>query len=554
MAGTEWRYIANDLAGGGRMDESTSNAGGEPVPDFEAPFLRAARALTEHLDVEGVCDAILDAVQDVFGATSTWLLLENPSEKVLRTVAFRGPGSEVFRGLAVSDDAGILGLAFTTREVVFVPDVAAETRWFDPARIQASGLRSVFTVPLVYKGAPLGVLGLDSPRFSATRAPTAKDIQRLEALAAQAAVAVTNARLFDASEKDRRRLRALLQERQRLRHHVSHLTEQVLAAGAFGEILAESAGFKNVLEQAALVAPGDTTTLLLGETGTGKELLARFIHERSARAKGPFVAVNCAALPEALVESELFGHERGAFTGAIARKAGKFEIADRGTLFLDEIGDLPAEAQAKLLRVLQDGIVQRVGGTSAVRVDVRVIAATNQDIEGAMSSHRFRSDLYYRLSVFPIRIPPLRERREDVPILARHFLRRAAVRLRRPVTDLTGQALDRLLHYHWPGNVRELQNVIERAVILSTGAVVDEGVIALTPPARELSTTPPAAGAMSLADAERMAIQAALRQTNGRISGPGGAAEILALRPTTLHAKMKRLGLVRPRRRRAGAE
>jgi formate hydrogenlyase transcriptional activator len=521
--------------------------------DLEAPILRAARTLTEHLDVAGVCAAVLDAVQDVFGATSTWLLLEDPTERVLRTVDFRGPGSEVFREVALSPEVGILGLAFTSRQVVFVPDVCAETRWFDPARVHASGLRSVFTVPLVHNGRAFGVLGLDSPRFTAGHPPTSKDVERLEALAAQAAIAVMNARLYDASEKDRRRLRALLHERERLRHQVRHLTGEVLAAGAFGDILGEGAGFRAVVEQAALVAPGDTTVLLLGETGTGKELLARFIHERSARAKGPFVAVNCAALPDALVESELFGHERGAFTGAIARKAGKFEIAHRGTLFLDEIGDLPAEAQAKLLRVLQDGMVERVGSTSPVRVDVRVIAATNQNLEDAMTNNRFRSDLYYRLSVFPIRIPPLREREEDIPLLARHFIRKAATKLRRPVTDASDGALERLVRYHWPGNVRELQNVMERAVILSSGPSVEEDAITVTPLTGPSAPGQPAAPTGTLADAERSAILAALETANGRISGSGGAAAHLGVKPTTLHAKMKKLGIERPRRRRSRA-
>jgi formate hydrogenlyase transcriptional activator len=351
--------------------------------------------------------------------------------------------------------------------------------------------------------------------------------------------------LYEASERDRRSLKALLQERQRLRRHVSHLRQEILVTGEFGDILGESAAFKAVLEEAALVAPGDTTALILGETGTGKELLARFIHERSARAQGPFVAVNCAALPEALVESELFGHERGAFTGAIARKAGKFEVAHHGTLFLDEIGDLPAEAQAKLLRVLQDGLVHRVGSTSAIRVDVRVIAATNHDLAAAMTKGQFRDDLYFRLHVFPLRIPPLRERRMDVPALAAYFVRRAAEKLKRPAATLSERALARLSQYDWPGNVRELQNVIERAVILTSGAIVEEAAIALMPSSgASHEGALPAPG--TIADAERRAIRSALAASNWHISGSGGAAEILGLKPTTLHARMKKLGIRRP--------
>ncbi|MCU0257361.1 MAG: sigma 54-interacting transcriptional regulator [Vicinamibacterales bacterium] len=442
--------------------------------------------------------------------------------------------------------AGVLGLAFSSRQVVFVPDARTEPRWFEAARVQASGLRSVFAVPLLYKGEAIGVVGLDSPRFSADHPPGRLDIQRLEALASQAAIAVTNARLYSDSERDRGRLRALLRERSRLRQHVGHLRDEVRAAGAFGDILGVSPAFTAVLEQALLVAPGDTTTLLLGETGTGKELLARFIHERSNRRKGPLVAVNCAALPEALVESELFGHERGAFTGALARKIGKFELAHRGSLFLDEIGDLPAEAQAKLLRVLQDGLVQRVGSASAVPVDVRVIAATNQDLEAAIAVGRFRSDLFYRLSVFPVRIPPLRDRLDDIGLLAQHFVRRSATRLHRPVEGLTDEAVAQLRAYQWPGNVRELQNVIERAVILASHPLIGAEDLGL-PSARAVPRAEPGPGALTLADAERHAILEALEATSWRISGRGGAAERLALKPTTLHAKMKKLGIRRPR-------
>ncbi len=515
--------------------------------EVEAAIIRAARALTLHLDLQSVAAATLDAVEEIFGATSSWLLLGHDAGHRLRMVAFRGPGSDVFGACPLPTEAGIVGRAFTAREAVFVADVAADGRGADPARVRASGLRSAFAVPLVYQGTAIGVVGLDSPAFSAARPPDVLDIERLEALAAQAAIAVTNARLFDESERDRQRLKAVLREREHLRQHVGHLREEVRAAGAFGEILGDSPAFTAILEQALLVAPGDTTTLLLGETGTGKELLARFIHERSSRSSGPFVAVNCGALPEALVESELFGHERGAFTGAIARTTGKFELAHRGSLFLDEIGDLPPQAQAKLLRVLQDGMVERVGAGQPVPVDVRVIAATNQDLEDAIAHGRFRTDLYYRLSVFPLRLPPLRERRDDVPILAAYYVRRSAARLRRSVTGLSAEALDRLRAYEWPGNVRELQNVIERAVILSRGSLVEASAIGL--PSRPLVHAPQAAPpTATLADAERQAIRAALDETAWRISGHGGAAERLGLKPTTLHAKMKRLAIVRPPR------
>ena len=514
--------------------------------DIEAALIRAARSLTTTLDVEGVCRAVLDAVADVFGATSSWMLLYDAGAKLLRTVASRGHGSEAFDGLAIPPSVGILGLALTSRKVVFVPNVQNDDRWFDAPRVHHAHLRSVFTIPLVSGSEVLGIIGLDSPRFNEDRPPGEVDISRFEALAAQAAIALANARLYRASEEDRRRLRSLLQEQHRLRHHVTHLEEHVKAAGAFKEIVGGSPALKEAVKQAALAAPGDTTILLLGETGTGKELLARFIHERSARLKGPFVPVNCAALPEALVESELFGHEKGAFTGAIARKPGKFEIAQRGTVFLDEIGDLPREAQAKLLRVLQDRQVQRVGSTQSIDVDVRVVAATNQNLEQAIGAGLFRADLYYRLSVFPIRLPPLRERPEDVRELADYFAQTFSTKLRKDIQQVTPAALHRLQAYDWPGNIRELQNVIERAVILTRGTAIEVDAIAMASGIQAPATSPPDSAVIPLAEAERRAILSALESAKWRISGTEGAAERLGLKPTTLHAKMKKLGIRRP--------
>jgi len=526
---------------------AASNASPLVAPDrrpngVEEALVKAARTLTSHLDIDAVCRAVLDAVEDVFGATSSWILLHDAGQ--LRTIASRGGGSEAFQGLAIPPHVGILGLAFTSRKAVFVPCVREEDRWFDAPRVHRAPLKSVFAVPLVSGSEALGVIGLDAPCFHEARPPDQTDTARLEALAAQTAIAVANARLYHASEEDRRRLRTLLDEQQRLRRHVTHLEAHVKATGRFKEIVGDSAALKETVRQAALAAPGDTTILLFGETGSGKELLARFIHERSSRATGPFVPVNCAALPEALVESELFGHEKGAFTGAVARKPGSFEIAHQGTIFLDEIGDLPREAQAKLLRVLQDRQVQRVGSPRSFEVDVRVVAATNQDLEHAIASARFRADLFYRLSVFPIRVPPLRERPEDIEALARYFTAHFSAALRKSVTTLTAAAMTRLQEYRWPGNVRELQNVIERAVILAEGAVVDIDAIT-TGSAFHPAPAVPANSVITLVDAERRAILAALVAAGGRVSGLGGAAELLGLRPTTLHAKMKKLGIRR---------
>lgn len=285
--------------------------------------------------------------------------------------------------------------------------------------------------------------------------------------------------------------------------------------------------------------------LLLGETGTGKELLARAVHEGSPRHNKPFIRVNCAALPGGLVESELFGHERGAFTGASAQRPGRFELANGGTLFLDEIGEMPLEAQAKLLRVLQDGMVDRIGSTTSVPVDVRIVAATNAQLEDAIKKGTFRADLYYRLHVFTVSVPPLRERQEDIPLLADHFLAQAAARLRRGPLRLSRQLMERLMNYSWPGNVRELQNLIDRAAILTTGGIVEieEAFFPKTPP-------PPIPSAPQLPPTlhqlEQDHIVAMLNKAGWRIYGPDGAAARLGLNPETLRSRIRKLGLKKP--------
>ncbi len=527
-----------------------------PLPAAEDDLLKAIMQLTSTLDVDGVCDAVLRGVESVFGAASSWIMLHDPGDNMLRTRMFRGRGADVYGDVALPADRGVAGLAFTRREIQFVPDATTDDRWFDAGRVQGSGLRSVFVLPLMAGEDPIGVLGMDSPHFGVHHAPGARDVKRFQVLAAQAATGIANARRYQSSQQDRARLRALLRQRRALRQHVVELRGQVRDAYAFGDIVGESAAMRAVLAEVAQVAASDVTVLILGETGTGKELLTRALHEESRRRSHPFVPVNCAALPENLVESELFGHERGSFTGAHARKPGRFELAHRGTLFLDEIGDLPLAAQGTLLRVLQDGEVHRVGSTHPVKVDVRLVAATNQDLPARVAERAFREDLYYRLSVFPIRVPPLRDRLEDVPLLASHMVSRFARRIGKPVRGIAGEALERLLAYSWPGNVRELQNVLERAVILTAGEAVTADAIRIEPAvagvqgAGASARAPgPAGGARpepaTLAAAERNAIVAALRAAAGRVSGDGGAAALLGLKPTTLHAKMKKLGVRR---------
>lgn len=323
----------------------------------------------------------------------------------------------------------------------------------------------------------------------------------------------------------------------------AHFDREMPSEAGFEGIVGHSSVLRQVLRLIETVATGDSTVLLLGETGTGKELIAHAIHNRSRRKDRNFVKLNCAAIPTGLLESELFGHERGAFTGAIAQKIGRVELADRGSLFLDEIGDIPPELQPKLLRVLQEREFERLGSTRTTRVDVRVIAATHRDLEGMVEAQQFRSDLYYRLNVFPITIPPLRERPEDIPLLVRHFVQRVTARMNKSIDRIPSEIMDALTEYQWPGNIRELENVIERAVILSPGPI-------LRVPIRDLHTRI-APGSnhrrnQTLEEVERTHILTTLKETRWVVSGPRGAATRLGLNRATLHFRMKKLGIVRP--------
>ena len=339
-----------------------------------------------------------------------------------------------------------------------------------------------------------------------------------------------------------------------------YLEEEIRSELNFEEIVGESAALKRALGQVELAAPAGTTVLLLGETGTGKELFARAIHNLSPRRDRTFVKINCAAIPSGLLESELFGHERGAFTGAINQKIGRFELADRGTLFLDEAGDIPLELQPKLLRVLQEQEFERLGGNRTQRVDVRVVAATNVDLSKLVAQRAFRNDLYYRLNVFPIQIPALRERFEDIPLLVRYFVQRFSRSLNKAVEYIPADAMDALVRYSWPGNVRELENLIERAVLLSPGKELRiprselKSPDALAPADSEpsfsftslTSSTSLTRSISTLEEAERQHILRALKQTQWRIAGPKGAATLLGMKRTTLQARMRKLGIRRP--------
>ncbi len=328
----------------------------------------------------------------------------------------------------------------------------------------------------------------------------------------------------------------------RLQAENIYLQDEIKVVHNFENIITRSEALTRVLRNVEQVASSDATVLVLGEPGTGKELIARAIHSISPRGNRPLVKVNCSALPANLIESELFGHEKGAFTGAVARKIGRFELADGGTIFLDEIGDLPLELQAKLLRVLQEGEFERLGNPKTIKVDVRVIAATKRDLEKEMAKGNFREDLFYRLNVFPIQIPPLRERKEDVPLLINHFVKKYSAKIGRKIESIPQEVLDTLLAYHWPGNVRELENIIERAVIISPGPK-----LALGDWLPKIDVSPSTITICTLEETECQHILAVLEQTNWRVSGEKGAARILGINPKTLESRMRKLGIKRPR-------
>ena len=391
----------------------------------------------------------------------------------------------------------------------------------------AEGVQSFCCIPMLRPKGPLGVLFLGSTRKDAFRTD---DLQLLNQVAAQLALAIENHRA--ASE-----IKAL---KVRLGEERKFLEASDEPAGDFPEMVGKSRALKQVLDQIATVAASEATVLILGETGTGKELVARAIHRMSRRHAGSFIKLNCAAIPTGLLESELFGHEKGAFTGAISQKVGRLELADGGTLFLDEIGEIPLELQPKLLRVLQDQEFERLGSNRTLKVNVRLLAATNRNLAESIAQHHFRSDLYYRLSVFPIVIPPLRERAEDIPLLVRHFIRRFARRMNRYIETIPTKTMQTLQQWHWPGNVRELENLMERSVILTQGHSLHVPLSELSSPALKSDRTE-----HNLDEAERRHIIRVLRETHGVLSGPKGAAQRLGLKRTTLQSKMQRLKITR---------
>ncbi len=438
---------------------------------------------------------------------------------------------------------GKVGRIGATGESVLLEDAAGDRHWVvDQKWVREEKIISFAGHPLVFRGQILGVLAV----FSRDRLGPL-DFDWLRAFADQAAVAIANARAFEEIERLRRQLES----------ENKYLREEVDEARLFGDIIGTSAALRKVLEQIELVAPTTASVLILGESGTGKELVARAIHERSNRSGHPLVKVNCAAIPRDLFESEFFGHVKGAFTGAVRDRIGRFQLADEGTLLLDEVGDIPLDLQGKLLRALQEGQIERIGDDETLGVNVRVIAATNRNLQADVAAGRFRQDLYFRLSVFPIEILPLRDRVEDIPLLAQHFFGRFCAQMHRTATQLGSHTLAELAQYGWPGNVRELQNVIERAVISSRGGRprFDNLVAPATYPATQ--SLRPRAKAKSdgaelmtrdqIRELEKENLLTALEKSNWQIYGPRGAAEKLGMRPTTLASRLRKLEIRKPR-------
>jgi formate hydrogenlyase transcriptional activator len=394
-------------------------------------------------------------------------------------------------------------------------------------------LTSLCSVHLVSARGPIGILSVAS---RAREAFGPEEVRLLREASSQIAIALENSLAYD----EIRRLKdQLLSEKE-------YLEEEIRSEHGFHEIIGQSEPLLQALQQVHTVAPTDATVLIHGETGTGKELVARAIHDRSARRDQNFVRVNCAALPVSLLESEMFGHERGAFTNAIAARAGRFEVAHRGTLFLDEIGELPLEVQPKLLRAVQEGEIQRVGSSRTTHVDVRLLVATNRDLAAMVRASTFREDLFYRLNVFPIQLPPLRARRDDIPALVTHFVRQHAGRLKRPIAGVPNSVMDALCRWYWPGNVRELENVVERAVILATDGVLRQPLLGGPDIAPPSSDPPQDTDLPPLDRVQRDAILEALRAANGLVGGAKGAAARLGMKRTTLQSRMRKLGIARP--------
>jgi formate hydrogenlyase transcriptional activator len=497
----------------------------------EAVMLQLTSVLLTNLDVRKLLGAISASLREVIPHDAATLGLYDPAANTL-AVQFLGLEEGEYRRcdirLPVEGSPG--GHAFRTREPVLQVRIESSEYAKESVRhLTELGMKSGCWVPLIHRGEPIGTLAVVSRLEGAF---VQRDAEMLTQVAGQVAVAVNNAMTF----------RQIAELRDRLRLEKQYLEEEINLENRFEDIVGESTELRQVLKDIETVAPTHATVLIQGETGTGKELLARAIHRLSPRKGRTFVKLNCAAIPAGLLESELFGHEKGAFTGAIARKMGRLELAHEGTLFLDEVGDLPLDLQPKLLRALQEREIERLGGTKPIKINIRLIAASNRDLAKMVEEKQFRADLFYRLKVFPIESPPLRERVGDIPVLVRHFVSLHSRRMGKTIETIPDAAMEALKRWKWPGNIRELENFLERAVILTRGSALYIPVAELE---IEEQDTAPSIEMATHEAAERNHILRALRDTKGAIAGDNGAAAQLGLKRTTLNSKIKKLGIKR---------
>ena len=505
-------------------------------------LLEVNNAVVSHLDLEAMFRAISTSLSSVIVHDGCSLVLHDVDSRRYICHLLNASGeSKVEEGRVDEGTIGPCAMAIDTKHPTVLTE--ADLRAIAPksplaVALLEKGVKSFCSLPLLSRERVLGTLNLGRLGESAF---TSEDVEFLTQVAQQIAIAVENGMSY----------RQIADLKEKLDKERLYLEDEIRTSNNFEEIVGESPALRHVLSQVEIVAPTDSTVLIQGETGTGKELIARAIHNLSGRRARTFVKLNCAAIPTGLLESELFGHEKGAFTGAIAQKIGRFELAQGGTLFLDEVGDIPLELQSKFLRVLQEQEFERLGATRTIRVDIRLVAATNRDLTAMVADRQFRSDLYYRLNVFPILNPPLRERNDDIPQLVSYFTRKFARRMGKSITTIPTTTMEALARYDWPGNIRELENFIERAVILSRGELLEVPlaelkVRELAPRAEATLSTP--AAVSTLEDAERDHIRRALDQANWLVGGPSGAAALLGMKRTTLQSKMARLGIEKSRR------
>ncbi len=497
----------------------------------DALLLQLSTALISNVDIRKLLSAISAGIQTVVPHDCATLALQDQQSNALRIQLLEtGEGSQPRMLEVTQSGRSAAGRAFAAEAPILLEDI--ESGHFDSesvALLKSLGLQSGCWLPLVSRERTIGTLMVASRERSAF---SPRELDMLSQIASQIAAAVDNALAF----------RHIAELSEKLSREKQYLEEELNTEHKFEDIIGQSGGLKRVLKQVETVAPTDATVLILGETGTGKELIARAIHRLSNRQERTFIKLNCAAIPAGLLESELFGHEKGAFTSAVSQKLGRLELANGGTLFLDEVGDLPLELQPKLLRAIQEKEIERLGGTRTIPVDVRLVAATNRDLEKMVAEREFRSDLYYRLKVFPVLVPLLRDRREDIPLLVRYFVERHSRSLGKSIQEIPEDVMHALVRWHWPGNIRELENFLERAVILSRGPALRAPLAELELVETEEETNGDLA---TLESNEREHILKVLRETKGMIGGPDGAADRLGLKRTTLNSKLKKLGITK---------